>query len=50
MNEKMYHSLSGIGAVGIVTGIICIITGLTVGILSILAGSHALGLKKHIIF
>ncbi len=50
MNEKIFHSLSGIGAVGIVTGIICIITGLTVGVISIVSGAHALSIKKHIIF
>lgn len=50
MNEKLFHSLRGIGAVGIVTGIVCIITGLTVGIISIISGAQALRIKRHIIF
>jgi hypothetical protein len=50
MNEKIFHSLKGIGAAGIVTGIICIVTGVTVGIIAIVSGAHALGLRKHIIF
>lgn len=50
MNEKIYNSLSGIGAAGIVTGIICIVIGITVGIISIISGAHALGLKRYIIF
>ena len=50
MNEKLFHSLNGIGAAGIVTGIICIITGITIGIISIVSGAHALSMKKHIIF
>jgi hypothetical protein len=50
MNEKIFHSLKGIGAAGIVTGIICIVTGVTVGVIAIVSGAHALGLRKHIIF
>lgn len=48
MNEKTFHTLSGIGAMGIVAGVISIVAGLTVGILSIVSGARALKLKKNI--
>ncbi len=50
MNEKIFRSLKGIGAAGLVTGIICIVAGLSLGVISIVSGAHALGLRKHIIF
>ena len=50
MNEKTFNSLKGIGAAGIVTGIICIVSGVTLGIISLIAGAQALRLRKNIIF
>jgi hypothetical protein len=50
MNEKTFNSLRGIGAAGIVTGIICIVTGISLGVISIVSGAAALRLKKNIIF
>ena len=50
MNEKTFNSLKGIGAAGIVTGIICIVSGVTLGIISLVAGAQALRLRKNIIF
>ena len=50
MNEKIFKSLSGIGVAGIVTGIIIIVTGVSLGVISIVSGAQALRLKKNIIF
>ena len=50
MNEKTFYALRGIGAAGIVTGIICIVTGVSLGVISIVSGASALRLRKNILF
>ncbi|MCI6859211.1 MAG: hypothetical protein MR867_07960 [Eubacterium sp.] len=48
MNEKIFKTLSQVGASGIVTGILMIVAGITIGIISIVSGARALKLKKKI--
>ena len=50
MNEKIYHSLGRIGGASIALGIISIVVGVTVGILSIVSGGKLLKDKKHLLF
>lgn len=48
MNEKLFKTLNQIGASGIVVGIICAVTGISLGILMIINGARALSAKKKI--
>ncbi len=48
MNEKVFKVLGQVGASEITIGIIMIITGVTVGILSIINGARALKAKNNI--
>ena len=50
MNEKIFKTLGQIGASGIVVGIITVIVGVSVGVVSIVSGARALKLKGKIIF
>ena len=50
MEEKIYHSMGRIGGATITMGIISIICGVTVGILSIVFGAKLLKDKSHILF
>ena len=45
MNEKIFKTLGQIGASGIVVGIITVIVGVSVGVVSIVSGARALKLK-----
>ena len=48
MNEKIFKTLGQIGASGIVVGIITVIVGVSVGVVSIVSGARALKLKGKI--
>ena len=48
MNEKIFKTLGQIGASGIVVGIITVIVGVSVGVVSIISGARALKLKGKI--
>ena len=48
MNEKIFKTLGQIGAPGIVVGIITVIVGVSVGVVSIVSGARALKLKGKI--
>lgn len=47
MNERIYKSLSKFGGFTIALGIITMVTGITVGVLSIINGAKALAVKKN---
>ena len=46
MNEKIFKTLGQIGASGIVVGIITVIVGVSVGVVSIVSGARALKLNR----
>ena len=46
MNEKIFKTLGQIGASGIVVGIITVIVGVSVGVVSIISGARALKFKN----
>lgn len=48
-NEKVYKRISAAGKVGIVLGIISIVTGIVIGVISIVFGANALATRKHLI-
>ena len=50
MDEKVYKSMGRIGGANIAMGIVCIIVGLTVGVLSIICGGQLLNDKKYLLF
>ena len=50
MDEKIYKSMGRIGGANIAMGVVCIVVGLTVAILSIICGGQLLSDKKHLLF
>ncbi len=50
MMEKVYHTMKNAGAVNIVIGIILLVTGVTLGVLSIVYGSILLKRKSDLEF
>ncbi len=50
MNEKMYKSMSVIGAGNLVIGIISIVTGVASGVILIISGARLLKKKSEILF
>lgn len=50
MGEKLYNQMKNSGAGSITMGIICVIFGLTVGIISIVNGAKLMKGKKYISF
>lgn len=50
MDEKIYKSMGRIGGANITMGVVCIVVGLTVGVLSIICGGRLLSDKKHLLF
>ena len=50
MNEKIYKTMSRTGTGAIVMGITITVVGVTVGVLSIISGSHLLKSRKNITF
>ncbi len=50
VEEKIYRSMSRIGSGGIALGIITLVCGVTVGILSIVFGSKLLKERSRIMF
>ncbi len=50
MEEKVYHSMSRIGKAGIALGIVTLVCGVAVGVLSIVFGGKLLKERSRIIF
>lgn len=50
MDEKLYKTVTQTGAGSLTLGIVILVTGMTVGILSIVNGARLLGSRKNITF
>lgn len=50
MNEKIYKTMTSVGAWNITLGIVMIVTGVVAGILTIVNGARLLKNKSNIIF
>ena len=50
MEEKIYKTMNGSGAVAIVIGVIVIVVGVVSGILLLVSGAKLLARKSHIMF
>ena len=50
MGEKTYKVMRGTGATNIACGVICLVTGITVGVLLIISGAKLLAQKSKILF
>ena len=50
MDEKLFKTMGRIGGANIAMGVICIVVGLVVGILSIVCGGKLLKDKNHLLF
>lgn len=50
MEEKVYKTMGGAGALNIVVGVISIVTGLACGVLLIVGGAKLLSQKRNILF
>ena len=50
MGEKIFNSMGRIGGANIAMGIICIVVGVSGGVLSIICGSKLLNDKKNLLF
>ncbi|MDO4523633.1 MAG: hypothetical protein Q4B57_10910 [Eubacteriales bacterium] len=47
--EKMYHSISRIGAGNIALGVLVLVTGVVTGVLAIVNGARLLASRKNIL-
>jgi hypothetical protein len=50
MNEKVYRSMNYVGAWNIAIGVVTLVLGVTVGVMSILHGAKLLKEKKSLLF
>lgn len=50
MEEKVYKTMSGAGAMNIAVGVVALVTGLVCGILMIIGGAKLLASKSKILF
>ena len=50
MEEKVYKTMNGAGALNIVLGVIAVVVGVTSGILLIISGSKLISRKSNILF
>lgn len=48
-SDKVYKRISNAGAAGIVLGILVIISGITLGTMSIIFGGNLLSVRKHVV-
>lgn len=48
-NDKVFKRIGASGRAGIIIGIICIITGIALGVVSIVFGATALSTRKNLI-
>ncbi len=48
-NEKVYKKITNAGSAGIVLGVLVIISGITLGTLSIVFGGNMLAIRKHLV-
>ena len=50
MDEKLFKAMGRIGGANIAMGVVCIVMGVTVGVISILCGGKLLKVKNHLLF
>lgn len=50
MNEKVYHSMHYVGAWNIALGIVTLVIGMGIGVMSIIHGAKLLRTKKTLLF
>ncbi len=50
MEEKVYKTMSGAGAMSIAVGVVALVTGIVCGILMIIGGSKLLAHRSKILF
>ena len=50
MEEKVYKTMNGAGALNIVLGVIAVVVGVTSGILLMISGSKLISRKSNILF
>ena len=50
MEEKIYKTMSGSGALNIVVGVVTLVAGITGGVLLIISGARLLSSKSKILF
>lgn len=50
MDEKVYKTMSGSGALNIVLGVVTLVTGIAAGVLLIISGARLLSGKSKILF
>ncbi len=50
MEEKIYKTMSGSGALNIVVGVVTLVAGITGGVLLIISGAKLLSSKSKILF
>ena len=50
MDEKVYKTMNGAGAVSIAVGVVTLVTGVVCGILVIISGANLLANKSKILF
>lgn len=50
MNEKAYKTMGSSGAAGIAMGIVVMVVGVTVGVISIICGARLLKNKEGLMF
>ena len=50
MDEKVYKTMNGAGAVSIAVGVVTLVTGVVCGILVIISGAKLLANKSKILF
>ena len=50
MEEKVYKTMNGAGAMNIVLGVIALATGIAMGVLLIISGSKLLARKSNLMF
>lgn len=50
MNEKVYHSMHYVGAWNIALGIVMLVVGTVIGVMSIIHGAKLLKNKKTLLF
>lgn len=48
-NERVYKKITNAGSAGIVLGVLVIISGITLGTLSIVFGGNMLAIRKHLV-
>ncbi len=50
MEEKVYKTMNGAGALNVVLGVIALVTGIATGVLLIISGAKLLTRKSNLMF